>query len=152
MIIKQIRKGVFESNSSSSHSLTIDCGNRETPKLESYSEYDDPTTFILKGDHFGWEVREYNDFDTKLRYAYTLANPHEWGFEDNRPLEMLEEVLTDNVPGIEKFFYTDTPGYGYYVDHQSAYEMKCDIFACKDDLDNFLFSKNSILRTDNDNH
>lgn len=142
---RQIRQGTWETNSSSTHSVTIMSGPRETPLLEAYCP-EEEGVFELVGGEFGWDREEYTDFDTKLKYAYTHVCPY-GDLNKGTRLDMLESVLRDNIPGIKEFRYNT--GY-YYIDHQSA-ELCDDIYESYDTLETFLFSKNSELRTDNDN-
>lgn len=64
---KQVRNNVFECNSSSSHSLTID--NSYTGKNEPDLRF--PS--MVYGGEFGWEFRKFNDFKTKASYLWSIV-------------------------------------------------------------------------------
>lgn len=60
-----IRLGLFETNSSSTHSIFI------APSSEGIYEtlYVHKGTVHLTGGEFGWEYKKYNDAKTKANYA-----------------------------------------------------------------------------------
>lgn len=66
---KQIRQGVFESNSSSSHSFTIDNYYQGIDLPEGTEDWNSS----ISGGEFGWEYRKFNDFETKASYLWTLV-------------------------------------------------------------------------------
>lgn len=70
--MKTIRKSAFETNSSSTHSITID---------SSYLGRCDVKDLEIECDEFGWEFVKFNDFRTKASYFWTLAHTHQ-----NHPL------------------------------------------------------------------
>ncbi len=136
---KQIRASVFETNSSSSHSISIASG-------EQVGVYDTivPNAdgeIVLTGGHFGWEWVKCNDAIIKANYA-AVDNP-------NRNAErqgMLEEVLKEHTGAKEIVFALGDS----YIDHQSV-GTSHDAFASKQTLKDFIFSPNSWLFTGNDN-
>lgn len=161
---KQIRQNCWETNSSSTHSLTIvNESRRENVNIDDYTEFDGDGSgaFVFTGGEFGWEREEYSGFRSKMQYAYTLVVQDDLSFSsfdskeiaedypDKSPqLIMLEKVLKDNIKGLNQFRYTT--GY-YYVDHQSVDHMMRDIFESEDSLTNFLFNCGSVFETSNDN-
>lgn len=150
--MKQIRLSVFETNSSSSHSISISStGDIDTSLIPK----DDGILLIGPGANetvFGGEREFYYDAETKAVYAYLQAlysNSQEY-------MNMLYKVILDQTGADEVIFtvsdsYNDD-NYGS-IDHQSAiYETPFEPFNSEEDLRNFIFNKNSVLETDNDNH
>lgn len=142
--MKTIRRNTFETNSSSTHCVTI-CNSSETYSPITF----DNTVLEVKPGEYGWEYEFYDDFEDKVSYAYTYA------INDGTPedLELLKEVILENT-NIEKIIFTQTEDRWYsngYIDHQSVDEAAL-IFESKDSLRNFLFNKGSNVLTDNDNH
>lgn len=64
--MKTVRSNTFETNSSSTHSITIDRVN--------YPNLQIPKTITIEGSTFGWEYERFNDFVRKASYFWTLAN------------------------------------------------------------------------------
>ena len=89
---RQIRRGVFETNSSSCHSLSIENirNNCDYDQLKKYVNDYDNTIHVGFGE-FGWEQECYIDAFTKLEYALTMIVQTECG----------------NVKDVEDFYETD---------------------------------------------
>lgn len=70
--MRQIRKGVFETNSSSTHAICINTqGELTMPPKEG--KYNIKQRNRLDAQHkydFGWEVEQYHDFDHKFDYLW----------------------------------------------------------------------------------
>jgi hypothetical protein len=133
---KLIRKGVFETNSSSSHSIAIASEDKQFVLDTIYP--DQHGTIIIRGDEFGWEWFKHNDAGTKAAYA-----AQQFAY-DNNALETLEYVIKEQTGAERVIFEGLDDG---YIDHdshgilgKSAYELK-----------NFIFNKNSWLFGGNDN-
>lgn len=142
--MKTIRRNTFETNSSSTHCVTI-CNSSETYSPITF----DNTTLEVTPGEFGWEYEFYDYFEDKVSYAYTYA-VNSGTPED---LELLKEVILENT-NIERVIFSQTEDRWYsngYIDHQSEDEA-ATIFESKDSLTNFLFNKGSSVLTDNDNH
>lgn len=154
-----IRQGVFETNSSSSHSLCISIGQVNVPN------YEGQTVNIVAGE-FGWEVETHYDLYTKLSYLYTdaMSGIDRQILEDidgnilpasmyNSRLEMLVRVLHKHTKCAEVVFEIQNDRfYPFgYVDHQSI-GTSDEAFESDENMINFLFNKNSFVHTDNDNH
>ena len=149
----KIRNGVFETNSSSTHSIVINPGKYHVPK--------DANIYILTGE-FGWEIKHYSGFYDKASYALTYAlNCSEYKVY----LKMLNEALIKYIAPKSVITYN---GYSYkeiikhidnsdtyddfgYIDHNS-YDEASKIFDSSKNLEKFLFSSKSYFKTDNDNH
>lgn len=131
-----IRRGVFETNSSSSHSISIASEDKEFVRDTLYP--DQNGVVRVEGGEFGWEWFKHNDAETKASYvAQSHAN-------DQDTLDKLADVIREQT-GAEKVVFVGLEG--GYVDHDSygvapktSHEMK-----------NFIFNKNSWLFGGNDN-
>lgn len=134
-----IRKGVFETNSSSVHTLTI-C-------KDSNRSY--PQSLYLYSMDFGWEEGEYTDAETKASYIYTYLKDC---VNDDSRLDLFIQTLKDaginvNVEeddGVNKEWHT--------IDHWDDLSDFMDaIFSDKELLLDYIFNPNSELITGNDN-
>jgi len=135
----QIRKSVFETNSSSTHSISIESGD-----VKLYSNINHNGIIVLSGGQFGWEEETYNDPMTKANYC-----AQDW-FEDNQKMEMLVEVIKNHTLADEVIFDLESLNDGF-VDHQSS-GTSIEAFDSHEKLRDFIFNWDSVLTTDNDNH
>lgn len=143
-MIEKKRVGVFETNSSSTHSITISESGDLTDKLL----VENGVCEIYPGE-FGWDVEEYNDATTKASYCLTWAK--EYGSEKHE--EMLKEAIKEHtgaetvefVPAVSEYYQWG------YIDHQSS-DVCQKAFGSREALKNFIFNHKSWLSTDNDNH
>lgn len=67
--MKTIRSNTFETNSSSTHSITIDTVNYKNKQI--------PQEITIPCGEFGWEFKKFNDFLTKASYFLTLSQNNE---------------------------------------------------------------------------
>lgn len=142
-----IRNNVFETNSSSVHSLTI----REVNK-----EYVDKIPLLdgvaISVSTFGWEFETYSNPIDLLTYLYTYAC--EFG-KNSLFTKKLKELLP-NVNFIEPYYdeYEDEE-YSYldidcgYIDHWSDYDNLAFVFESLENLSSYLFT--GVVQTGNDN-
>lgn len=149
--MKNIRKGIFETNSSSCHSLTLD----ETTPLDQLTQVlpeKDGEINIYPGE-FGWEVCHYRTPCDKASYCLTYLKTIDL---ENQILN--EKILTEAIkwrhPNCKINFIEDTSAGAYhnwgYIDHQS-YDVCAPAFNSVSDMKRFLFSPKSVFETDNDN-
>lgn len=130
-----IREKVFETNSSSTHSITIASNssgiyNTITP---------DKGVVTLTGGEFGWEWKKYNDPLTKANYAAVYAQ------NNSIKLNTLINVIKEHTGAKEVAL--DVKG---YIDHDSI--SKADpAFDTPAKLKDWLFNSESWLFTGNDN-
>lgn len=139
--MKSIRKNVFETNSSSTHSICI---------TENVM-YDDMKTHIdFKMQSFGWEEERYSDAQSKANYLYTaLCNNEEYEL-----ILSIADILKKN--GITCTFENpEDKKYGgdlEYIDHYSClYKEFREICLNEEALLRYLFSTESFILTGNDN-
>jgi hypothetical protein len=134
---KLVRTGVFECNSSSSHSIAL-AGEDKQFILDTI--YPDQYGIIrVTGGEYGWEWEKYNDAVTKLSYAY----------QSNVDEDFLREVVMDQTGATNVIFDAKSKENGY-VDHQS-YGTGNQACKTKETARDFIFNKNSWLFTGNDN-
>lgn len=157
----QIRKGVFETNSSSTHSITFSGKALE----ENTMRIDDDGYIHAEFGEFGWEVESYYDQETKLSYLLTMAmhlnDCYVWcGNTEENEREIEEFMKTEDFARISNVVgeYAHCNGiiidYSEgYIDHQSRDYDTLDDFLddCGTDIINFVFG-DVIVNTDNDNY
>jgi len=136
--MKTIRKSVFESNSSSSHSFSIDL---------SYSNKESVKDVEITCGEFGWEYKKFNDFQTKTSYFWTLVheNPSHDLFER---LTRLSQKYRFGLlhPRSSEYCYVDH-GTEHYCDWVTKHpEIKTD-----EGLMDFLISESGWIFLGNDN-
>lgn len=135
-----IREGVFETNSSSSHSISI-AEWRQGAKPSLLNPRDDGVVRIYPGE-FGREVEDYYDPASKASYAYVYAR--DYGTKEN--MEMLRKVISAETESEVEFVEGDG-----YIDHQSS-DVCAEAFDSREALRSFIFNPDSVLHTDNDNN
>jgi hypothetical protein len=136
----RIRQGIFETNSSSSHSITIDMKGKRDAKIPRGHDGD----YHIYAGEFGWEVEDYTDAPTKASYALTYAA------NNAAQRDMLSRVLAKRLGGTV-VLHVERDEITPYIDHQSDH-VCANAFASEDALEAFIFSPASALHTDNDNH
>ena len=158
---KQIRKGVFETNSSSTHTMVIATNLPEgEPVL--------PEELRFRYGEFGWEHGELKTPKEKASYLYTalvyeLYNEASlWNqyilfiantLKENNVNAIFEGEITSEIrtndSGTYIVYVTDPES---YVDHGSeALEFVDAVCTDKELLINYLFSDKSFIITGNDN-
>lgn len=144
----KIRLSIFETNSSSTHSLTIkkDCTKYDTiPFDDDYEK-----TIILDGGEFGWEIEDIYSAKVKANYCAVCC----LYYEDNPSyIDRLINVIEQHT-GAKEVLITCTinidPKTDSYIDHQSV-SVALDVLKSEEELRNFIFNPNCILHIDNDN-
>lgn len=133
----QTRYNVFETNSSSTHSISIAAssdGVYETLPV------DDNGVVHLRGGEFGWGWCKYRDAETKANYCAITV----YDCDDKR--SMLVDVIKEVTGATEVLFDLNAS----YIDHQSNH-VAYKAFESKETLKEFIFNPKSVLRTGNDN-
>lgn len=160
--MKQIRCGVFETNSSSTHSVSIKHDHSLPVSEDGY-------VHVSMG-RFGWEIKTYKDPIDKLSYLLTmLYMKHDdirlVGWEENA--EKMREIVkklsdTEDFKQISDVVASHANCKGIildpvngYIDHQSHERYR----SVQDFLDSyglgikqFVFDSGVAVHTDNDNH
>lgn len=147
--MKQVRTSAFETNSSSSHSITL---SDDTEINDFLYVSPDGVCTIFTGE-YGWEIREYTDAGTKASYIATYVKNYGTDESKKKYEEMLFKVVKEvtgakevEIVGEKDDFYE----FGH-IDHESVY-VPLDVLGNEETLKKFIFDKKSVLRTDNDNH
>lgn len=146
----QIRNGVFETNSSSTHAICI------AKDSAAHLPFPKSVHFTLR--EFGWEQRELRTVEEKAAYLYAAL------IETSTKKELAEKTawLVDTLfdVGVETEF--DQPVYGQTIWGERSYSASIDHVECLDEflkdimgnrrrLLRFLFSPRSFVVTGNDN-
>jgi hypothetical protein len=144
-----IRRSVFETNSSSSHSVSIP----QTYELLDTIEPDENGNIALYGGEYGWGHIEYNDAETKANYMAVWAK--EYSDSPEVSMNFLNQVLTMHT-GAKEIVYSfgsDFHNSNYaYIDHQSSdSDYFTELFGDAKRMLNFIFNRKSILVISNDN-
>lgn len=147
--MKQIRQGVFETNSSSTHSICI----------AKDVELTIPKSLHFSFGEFGWEIDTLKSLGEKASYLYTGLILNDRKEDIDEIVKLLENKgieVTLEEPSYGKFTYDDGDYYEYFnngsIDHSD--EMADFLNAvCEDEdkLMNYLFSDLSFIITGNDN-
>lgn len=160
--------GLVETNSSSSHALSI-CSDKSTYAKPGDPEFDldikDGVLYIpIRGDDFGWSYEKSNSCLTKLHYVCGFFfNSYEPLYKHKRVVQ-LTKILKDFL-GVSKVVYAweeevlNDPNHGPNdpctgspnIDHNSYSESREEIMESKDTIIDFIFNKNSWFFGGNDN-
>lgn len=156
---KTIRHSVFETNSSSVHSISLE-GPESIENLECLAS----PIRIIPGE-YGWSGPDVAGVIEKIAYLATMIMDYKYEWEEkthrfysnNEKLEMLkndpdwikiQEVVRDRLGKEVEIVIPE--GHNFYVDHQSC--MPLIDFLGKRSLEDFLFDPSVVVEIDNDNH
>lgn len=165
--MKLVRNKVFETNSSSCHSISI----AESDGIYESLPVSDVGIVNINSGEFGWEQEGYNSSDTKASYIAVYIRDWCKGKEDE--FRQIFESLIKEHTGCEEVIYEDNfwdkeersyrdrdgklvtymskIGEGY-IDHQSVEDNDYHyLFENPSLLKEFIFNPKSTLTTDNDN-
>ncbi len=156
---KVIRHSVFETNSSSVHSVTLK-GLKDIENLECLAS----PIRIVPGE-YGWSGPDVSGTLEKIAYlaAMILDYKYNWdeknqkSYSDKERLAMLEydpdwiRIQAAVRDRLDKEVEIVIPeGHNFYVDHQSC--MSLEDFLGNRSLEDFLFDPSVVVELDNDNH
>ena len=132
--MKKVRKGIFETNSSSSHSLSIGV------LLEGDADVDESNDdkIVLGNGKFGWEWEDYDSWLDKADYLALLMGNYNFGDINN-----LLNAIHRKYPNATIIISNNG-----YIDHGSDYWEEW--MNNEDDIFTFLFG-NGGISTGNDN-
>lgn len=156
--MKQIRRNLFETNSSSTHAITI--ANNTDDDFKNNL----PKVLELELGEFGWEFDRHQTIFERASYLFTAIVYNGW-VEEYMPklvdtlkkwdVEVrypeLKKIESEYHPGDFYFEPVKENGY-YYIDH--GFELKDfveKLFSDETLLMNYLFSPESFVSTGNDN-
>lgn len=156
--MKQIRRNVFETNSSSTHSITI----RHDELEQNYMKIHDDGYIHTQLREFGWEIEDYESQEDRLSYLLTMLAEKNGLSTWLRTCETDELMNTQDFKRISKEIgeYADCSGVIVdpsegYIDHQShedyqTFQEFLDEYGT--DAVEFVYGRGNIVHTDNDNH
>lgn len=130
----KIRRNVFETNSSSMHSLSIIGSDRM--RDVNFGE-----KVVIQQDEFGWGYEELTTPIEKLSYLYTEY------CEDGYMLDMIKEAVKDYT-GAKVEYEVIFEG---YIDHESRGMIR-DSITGKQSIVDLVFNDKNVIIIDNDNH
>lgn len=146
---KKTRRNVFETNSSSTHSICLTKNNI----LDKKSDH-----IHFTFGEFGWEMETYNSAYEKAQYLYTAIC-------ENKKTELLNKIKlildANNITyEFDKPIFTTSSGGEYtwldsecgYIDHSDELEEFLTICEDENKLMRYLFSSESFIITGNDNN
>lgn len=145
----QIRHNVFETNSSSSHSITVGGEVMADFGISEQVLRDGVMDITLSGE-YGWGFDTFSSTTDKLEYLLLLAidsypSNIESEIENSKQAKRVISVF-ENTTGLKlNISYDDG-----YVDHQSR-DVADNVLEDEELIKVFLFSKQSYFETGNDN-
>jgi hypothetical protein len=134
-----IRKSVFETNSSSSHSVVLRGGTDFEPVTVTDDEV------VIQPGEFGWGYDKLTGWRDKASYAYTYAA------SDPAQMEVLRKVIADFTGKPVSFAGRGDWSPTGYIDHQSADEGQVIFADGEKSVKQCIFGPSYII-IDNDNH
>lgn len=146
-----IRHGVFETNSSSTHSLVVDRNGDYVGMTP-----DENGAILCYPQNFGWTRREFSDPEIKL--AYLLIYIRDWIRDETGKImhaEVLRKMVEDHTGATSVRLRTEDEGADDdgYIDHQSVENGELEgYFEDPALMKDFVFGRKSTLITDNDNY
>lgn len=147
---RQIRRGCFETNSSSTHAI---CITKEGYTKGDYIEFEIG--------EFGWEFDTYSDLHSRASYLITAIFNYDKDYADEK-LQQLKDILDDNhieyvipEPKVDSWEYNGETRYYYdtdgYIDHVGETRSFVEaVLSDSDKLMRYLFGDSMII-TGNDN-
>jgi hypothetical protein len=140
-----IRKGLFETNSSSTHAICIGKDNNNLVI---------PSELTFEVGEFGWENEVYDDVTTLASYLYTALTSWYGGKELTNHINHIYTLLGHNgceatfiEPDVDKWGFADG-----YIDHSEELgEFLNKVLSSDKALLRYLFSPDSFIITGNDN-
>lgn len=143
----QIREGLYETNSSSVHAMSV-----YTKPKEEYT-VPEKIDINLADYEFGWENETYNDVDSKVAYISLLARSRTEDEQDNPLLKQIKALLlAAGVKEVNIYTKESSSWLDGYVDHSYDKFVFLVILLEKPDLfDAFIFNPQSYVETGNDN-
>jgi hypothetical protein len=145
--MKVVRNSVFETNSSSSHSLSLGSDDLNT---QPFDNQDTERGYIEVGcGEYGWEIETYTSVYSKISYLITYVDESTdcLSTDVDPRIGLIKQVIKD-YSGLDSVFIYGTG----YIDHQSMDVPAEIIEGGYETIRQFLFSKDSYFETDNDNH
>ena len=138
----KVRRNVFETNSSSTHSICI-------TKNNNLLEIPEKVTFKLA--YFGWENKIYNDTEHKASYLYSAIREFEKYYDKKMSRKWLDFICLTLMKNNIDYEFDDTERF-YGIDHVGELmDFVKDVCHSEKRLLRYLFSVESFIITGNDN-
>lgn len=169
---KAIRVSVWETNSSSCHSVSV--SRKSNKDYESIRHHIDLDGILhIEPEEFGWEQKKYRFPYNKIQYAFEMILMTELSYDERKKITKnsdlniiyntegfinLKTLLISTIDECKDvvidtdFTYYDNLG---YIDHQSCegYNSLQEFLNDYDvNLEEFIFDTGVVLKTDNDNY
>ena len=155
---RQIRRGAFETNSSSTHAINV---YRRTKNRWS----DIPDYVIVHQGEFGWENGIWNDWEDKLAYLYTacVSKCTKWVQDeitgtysskfDNKLFKDYQYRIKSALEtcGVNDVIFADREEDEGYIDHSDELGDSFIESILNDWFEDFIFNDASYIETGNDN-
>ena len=159
----RIRENIFETNSSSAHSIVLRQKYNENSvekNLKMFNEIvsKNNNTYVLdKEGQYGWNFRYIHTWREKLKYAIIFYHIHHDNNEKIINIDENDEYVLSKlkeVSNIESISYVDKKEFykESYIDHASVMELDLFIKFKEVSLIDFIFDDRYALITDNDNN
>lgn len=146
--MRTIRENVFETNSSSSHSISLSDPSISNDGMMDTISLDKNGDIVLSGGEFGWQWEKFSDALTKANYCAVYVSL----YRDDL-INQLIDVIKDQT-GANNVILDISDDYNNtnwsYIDHDSL-DVVAAVFGSNDVLRRFIFNKKSILYLGNDN-
>lgn len=141
--MEMIRKGVFETNSSSTHSLAL--MPHTLPLLDTSLMPDEEGLLVILGEGFGWEWGRFNNAYVKASYLLTLLSRN----DERNTLDNVISIIREQTQANEVRFLWHTSA---HVDPQSAdlYDVYTNLHT-DEGVKEFIFDTSWYLLLGNDN-
>lgn len=146
---RKIRRNVFETNSSSSHSLTL-----SKDRMRDYSLAEEAlkqgSMTVRVTDHFGWEWKRLYKPENKVAYLLSQVASYELnngGLRDNTEANDILSAV-EEATGVDVHVLVDSDYAG--IDHQSI-GVGRELLQDRETLLDFIFSRTAFIQTGNDN-
>lgn len=146
----QIRNGIFETNSSSVHSISIS---------NSEGNYCSDTTVIAKYGSFGWENEIYDDINSRLSYLWSAICDFQINYTSDgkvinyEAIKEWENIIQNALKPFNidvQFMYNFESEYG--IDHYNElYIWLNDLKGNPQMIADFILNNDSYVSTGNDN-
>jgi hypothetical protein len=157
--MRKIRKRVFETNSSSMHSLAIIGSDRMNKNNFSTTTVDGTEKIIVESGEYGWGYESLTKPIEKLSYIVTMI-PYQDSMNsinESKYFKWLSEMVKDYT-GYELTYQTSSSNYyeDGYIDHQSTDTLDSvwvnDEETFKSNMRDIMFNDKYFIIIDNDNH
>lgn len=146
--MRTIRENVFETNSSSSHSISLSDPSISNDGMMDTIPLNGNGDIVLSGGEFGWQWEKFSDALTKSNYCAVYAVLHR-----NDLINQLIEVIKDQTGANNVILDISddcSKSNWSYIDHDS-FDVAAAAFGSNDVLRRFIFNRKSILYLGNDN-